>query len=494
MATFTQIPSNWRVPGGYIEVDGSQATSGATAEIPRAIGILGQKLNDGDAAANTPVRVFSDAEIETKAGRGSMLAKMAKLARRITPETPLFLLPLDDDSNGVQAVYHVTLPASTATESRIARAYIDYHWLGVQKQGVIEFTIDNGDDQDDVIAAFVAAVSADEDLLFAAAVDGSNANVAVLTCRHKGGVGNDLTIKFNLNQGERFAAGIKEPTVSRQTDGSGNPDVSTVLDNLGELWLTDLVAPYRDSSNLTALETFARESWDALVQKEVHLFSAVSGTVGDMTTFGLTRNSEFLSVVGIGKSPSSAYLAAVSLACVDVSEPHPARSLEGLPLEGIVAAATEDQLSDADRNSMLHSGVSSTTVVAGTLRIQKTITTYRVNSVGSPDEAFLDRQTLKTLMAINYASRVHFRTKYPRYLLGESGRNYDPGVPVMTAELATAEWMQLADQFERRGWIETADKFVKEVTRPGANTLDSVIQPDLMNRFEQLRVLNLFKR
>lgn len=106
MADFNEISDSTRVPGIYIEIDGSQA--GLGSDIPRIL-LVGQKLATGTAPAGEIVRISSVEDAVKKAGDGSMLAQMAATYRKGETAFVLYMLPYSDNPAGVKATGTITV-------------------------------------------------------------------------------------------------------------------------------------------------------------------------------------------------------------------------------------------------------------------------------------------------------------------------------------------------------------------------------------------------
>ena len=104
---FNQVPAALRVPGAYIEIDGSMAGLNSGAQ-PNML-LVGQKLAAGSAVANTIVLANGLADVVAKAGAGSMLAQMAARFYAINPAMMLYLLPMADNGAGAAATATLTV-------------------------------------------------------------------------------------------------------------------------------------------------------------------------------------------------------------------------------------------------------------------------------------------------------------------------------------------------------------------------------------------------
>ena len=77
--SFTQIPSNVRKPGVYLEENTSNALSGLAATSDKIV-IIAQKTASGIVASKTPTLIFDDATAALDFGQGSIAHLSAKAA------------------------------------------------------------------------------------------------------------------------------------------------------------------------------------------------------------------------------------------------------------------------------------------------------------------------------------------------------------------------------------------------------------------------------
>lgn len=195
--TFADIPTNLRLPGAYFSVDPSQAST-AAPQIPRKVLILGQRLSAGTVAANVPYRCNSDDEAALNSGYGSMVHRMAIRARDAAPLSDIWIIGLDDDPNGVVAGRPLSV-LGTATAPGVLYLYIAGQRLTI--------AVAKGDSAATLGPVIAAAINARTSLPVIASWSSSDGVVNV-NCRWAGVTGNDIDIRCNYYQGERYAAGL----------------------------------------------------------------------------------------------------------------------------------------------------------------------------------------------------------------------------------------------------------------------------------------------
>jgi phage tail sheath gpL-like len=112
---------------------------------------------------------------------------------------------------------------------------------------------------------------------------------------------------------------------------------------------------------------------------------------------------------------------------------------------------------------------------------------YQTNSLGADDIAYLDANTLFTIMYLRYDFRTQILSRYPRAKLANDGVQIGPGQQVMTPKLGKSEAINIFRGWETLGLVEGIDTFkrdlicVRSTTDP--NRLEWILPPDLVNQF-----------
>ena len=221
-------------------------------------------------------------------------------------------------------------------------------------------------------------------------------------------------------------------------------------------------------------------------------YTGFRGTTGAATTYGNARNSPYSSVMGMSTSPSSTpqWAAAIAGAVAQSVAADPAQPLQDVELVGILPAAIADRFSHAERDTVLSDGIATHRVNgAGSVVLERMVTTYQTAPGGSPDAAYRDSEVLFTLSFMRASFRNHFQRKFSRYKLARNGTKFAAGQRVITPSIARSEATTLFRQWEELGLVEDATAFKNglEVERSltDPNRLDFLLTPDVIN---QLRV------
>lgn len=476
--SFNKIPVGILVPGVYVEIDNSKASSGLSL-FPTKILVVGQMLATGTGTALTPTLVTSGDQARQLFGKGSMLAQMLAALIKANDYSETWAIGLEDKAAGVAATGTLTFSGAVSAAGTLSLM------IGGRR---VEVAVASADTPATIATAVVSAITAATDLPVTAAAE---AAVVTLTARHKGEAGNGIDVRHSYYTGETLPAGLAV-AVTAMTGGTGNPDIQAALDVFGDEWFTDIVLPFTDAANLMAVETKLADNFGPLKMADGHAWAAASGTVATLSTLGSARNSPHLSIIGAKGSPSlpwewAAVLAGVGAYYLTID---PARPLQTLTLPGLLPPAIADRFTLQERNILLGKGIASFRVDAGgTIVIERVVTTYKTNAFGAADPSYLDVETLKTLAYLRFDLRNLVALKFPRHKLADDGTAFSRGQAVVTPNTIRAELIARFRQWEDAGLAENIDQFkadlIVERDANDPNRINALVPPDLVN---QLRV------
>lgn len=476
--SFDQVPNTVLVPGQYLEIANTGAARGLFG-MPSRILVIGQSY------ASAPVAVVLVADVavaEGLFGRGSMLHRMFIALKAANPLAETWALPLADAGSGVAATGSLTF-SGTITGAGTLSAY-----LGGRR---VRAAVGAGDAPATVAAALVAATSADTLLPVSTAVNGGNPATVDLIARHKGENGNSIDVRLNDDPGEATPPGLS-CSITAMAGGTGNPDVGDAIAAMGDAWWTDIVCPYNDGANLSALEDEAVVRNGPLVMKDFAIYGAVRGTFAQLTTWAASRNSEHTFVLGADAPPAPVEEWAASYAGIAAYHTHidPARPLQTLALPRIRPPSIADRFTWAERNVLLGTGIGTFTVDDGGLvRIERAVSTYVTNPYGVADPSWRDLETKKTIAWIRYQRRARVASKFPRHKLASDGTRAGAGQALVTPKIIRADGIAQFRQWEENGIVENVDGWIDGylVERDAAdpNRVNELLPADIVN---QLRV------
>ncbi|MDH4229962.1 MAG: phage tail sheath subtilisin-like domain-containing protein [Nitrospirota bacterium] len=476
--SFNGIPVSTRVPGVYAEFDASRAARGLAPEQQRIL-VLGQRLTTGSVAAGVPTMVNSAAEAEAYFGRGSMLARMFAALKGANRYTESWAIALDDNGAGVAATGTLTVTATTPKAGTIA-LYV----------GGVRLTIGvaTTDTATTIATAIAAAITAETSLPVTAT---STLGVVTVTARHKGELGNDIDLRVNYQQGEQLPSGVTV-VVAAMASGVTNPTLTAAIAAMGEVQYHYIISPYTDATSLTAAEAELLDRFGPLRANSGVLYTAKKGIVSALSAFGSGRNSHLVSCIDAGNAPQTTEIwAAVygGVAAFNLAT-DPARPLRTLTLTGLMAPAESARRTWNERNTLLFDGISTTTVVVGTVQIERSITMYQINAAAAPDTSYLDVTTPHTLFAVRYQFRTRMGLRFPRHKLASDGVPASPGQAIATPASIRAEIVALFYELEAAGLIEGMDQFksnlIVERNAGDPNRVDVLMAPDLVNGLQVL--------
>jgi len=488
--SFNNMPANQRVPLFYAEVDNSQA--GYFSQNLRTL-IIGQKLAAGIGTPNVPTLVSKTDQAKTLAGVGSIAAKMHEIYRANDATGEVWMLLLDDLGAGVASVNTITV-TGPSTEAGTLALYI-----GAQKT---QITVLSGDTATVVAAAIAAAITADSTLPVTAS---AAAGVVTCTAKHKGLISSDIKLQVNfrgLAGGEKTPAGLTV-AFAQTVAGTGVSVLTTALAALGDEQYDFIIHPYTDSTSLDAFKTLMNDTtgrWAYNRQIYGHVYSAKSDTFSNLQALGVARNDQHATVAGFEvavPNPVWEYVAAYGARNAVFIAADPARPTQTGELVGILPAPSQNRFIGTERGTLLNSGIATSYVGAGAVRIERAITTYQKNAFNQTDPSYLDSETMHTLSYVLRRLRYIVTQKYPRHKLANDGTRFGAGQAIVTPSVVRGEIMGEYAALEELGIVENRKAFaanlIVERNATDPNRLDVLYPPDLVNQLRIFAVLAQFR-
>jgi phage tail sheath gpL-like len=480
--TFLSIPTDWRVPGAWLEIDHTHAVRGLPG-MPRRILLLGQRLASGSVAEGVLTRVTRKEDGVNYFGRGSMLAQMIPAALKVNPASEMWALALDDNAAGQAAAGAVTFGGSP-TAAGTLNAYIG----GTRVQTGISV----GQTPAAIATAFAAAINAALDLAVTAAVDGVDPAKVNLTARHKGEEGNGIDVRVNYYVDETTPAGLTA-TVTAMSGGTANPDVLEAIAAMSSGAYYTIIMPWTDAANVTALESELQSRWGGLDMRTGHLFGCRPGTYSQLATYGSARNSPHSSLFGLKRCPSLPWVNAAQWgAAIEFSGANdPAVPFKTIPLPDVMAPAEADRFTDTERNLLLHDGISTVTFdQAGRCLIEQVVTTYQTNAAGLEDVSLLKLNTKWTVDYMRYAFRFAVVRDYPAHKLAGDDvlGQIAAGQNIATPKLIRNTLIATAGKLAEVGLLEDLEQFKRDLlvvrSETDKNRVNAIIPPNTVNQFD----------
>ncbi|RRC18842.1 phage tail protein, partial [Escherichia coli] len=214
---------------------------------------------------------------------------------------------------------------------------------------------------------------------------------------------------------------------------------------------------------------------------------------GTVQTFTSARNSWHTSIMPVYNAPQPTYLWAAAVGAQTAQHfqapPELSRPLQTVELIGILPPKSiGDQWSTLQRQSFYFSGASGYRVQDGAVQIDRLITTYQRNAWGSPDQSWLN---VNTIAQLTYGLRyimAYMTQTYPRAALVDKNPNNLQGFA--TADDLKNAFIHAYKLLEDDGVFENSDLFAQllivERNADNPDRVDTFLPLDHVN---QLRVL-----
>lgn len=473
--SFNQIPSDLRVPGNYLEVDPSLAERGVGTFPLRAL-IIGQKTSAGSLAAATIRRITSKEQASAYAGPGSIGSRMAAAWFAGNRSTELDLVLLSDAGGATPNVRSISFGGVPAAGG--LAVYVGGDRYFIDTSGALTATA----------AALVSAINANPESCMTAAANPGLLTQVLLTAKNGGEVGNTIDVRVAHLAGETVPTGLTV-TIATVAAGTANPALTSVLAAIAGVQYDIIAHPFLDSTNLGLLETDLAGRAYAIAAIPGHAFTGAVGSQGVLAAIGNARNSENSTIVGFEPYPGVPCERAAQVAglCAFYGGIDPARPYQTLALTGF-APLVEDRFTIEERNLLLKDGIATTvTDRAGTVRIERLITTYQTNGAGAPSVAYLDVQTKLCLSFYRKSLVAWIALRFPRHKLADDDLKNPPapGSAIVTPKIFKAEIAAHYRGLLELGIVEKEDEFLANTTVERApsdvNRLDCVVAPNFVN-------------
>jgi phage tail sheath gpL-like len=510
--SFNSIPANWKMPLYWVEVDPSMA--GYPRSRLTSL-IIGTMLPTGTAVPNVPIPVPSQADARQLFGFGSMLDNMVEAFTKNNFAQELWVVPVPEAAAGVkaQASMTVTTPATVAgtLPIYIAGRRVQVFVAAGETVGVTGGKI-------------VAAINKDPSMPVVATNPSTDSPAITLSCKWKGVEGNDIDVRLaygGLLASEQVPLGLGITFVPALTGGAlgvklaggtGSPDITQALVNLGDEVYEYVATGFTDSTSLSLLEHeygFGDDGrWGWLRQLYGHVFGAVRGKgatdqwgYSELIQYGPQNNSGVLSLMAVETgSPTpvwnwaAAYAAKAARALLN----DPARPLQTLELETCLPAPKHQRFDKAQCNNLAGVGIATQSVNANNIpAIMRESTTYQKNLYGQGDDAYELVPTLATLAALFRSQRHAITSKYPRHKLADDGTRFGAGQAIVTPKIIKAELVAQYRFDEFLGRVENAVAFkqnlIVERDPNDPNRVNVLYPPDLINQLRIFAVLAQFR-
>lgn len=258
------------------------------ANAPQRILLVGQKTSSGSAGDGAWVRDIGNANEEIALfGRDSMLAEMVRTVKRYAPFVALDAIALADHGSGVARVAVIDI-SGTAT----AQGSLTFR-VGSDRRS-FTISVPSGTSAATVLSAAAAAINADPEVPFTVTVVSSE---LTFTAVNDGTVANGLGIEVS---GSVAGITVGAVTISggNAVTGAQDPDLSNILDAIGETRYQAIVWPYSAATEEVTELLDARWNANGPVADGV-AFTAAVDTYANIVTLLATADKNSLALVTI---------------------------------------------------------------------------------------------------------------------------------------------------------------------------------------------------
>lgn len=317
----------------------------------------------------------------------------------------------------------------------------------------------------------------------------SSSGTVTLVAKNAGLHANEIDLRINYRSAsEETPAGLSI-AITAMSGGTTNPTLTSGIAALGDLQFHIVAHPYTDATSLTAIENELSSRFGPMRMIDGLAITAKSASYSTVASLGEGRNSPHSCILRTNDSPTTPaeYAASVAGVVARYGADDPARPFQTLPLTHVLAPAETDRDTLTERNLLLFDGIATTTVGPGdVVQIERLITTYQQNASGVDDTAYLDANTLLTLMYLRFSWRARVSSRFPRHKLANDGTRVPSGQAIVTPKIMKAEAVAWFEQMIDLGLVEDLAQFKKDMiverNASNANRIDLTLPANLINQ------------
>lgn len=442
----TSIPNGLRVPGAYNEIVFKSLTDGLVA-LPQRVVIVAEKTSAGSATVETPVRVDSDSDADTKFGKGSLAAVLCRMARvqaryqRSEPE--IYCCPVAEPV-GAKATKTLTVTAASQQAGNIE--------IIVGRHRVIV-----GVTTADTANTIAAAIKSELDKLVEVAPFTATVATNVVTCTFttNGVNGNDMSyVVVSTPSGVSVA-------VATGVAGSGAATIATALGALYDRLYDAVVLANHTTVDAAALLSDANVAWAPGTENYRWYFLGEKGSIGTAQTLQAALNDYRALVISCEGSYALPGELAVAAAVAAFGKEKPNASLNGeeldLPAPPAALAYTGGQTGELE--TLLANGITPLKPsTRGRTEIVRLVTSV-VTVGGVPHEGTRDLAYSRTAAALARQVTIGYG--------GFKQENMSAAFLQDVRDMIVAKHRAA----ETAGWIREVDSFLEEIKVEESTTL-----------------------
>lgn len=498
--TFEQIPSTLKNPLFFVEIGDPKGTGQAV----QTTVIIGQRITGkGTGTNDVPVQIFSDDDAAGIAGVGSVAHRVAQhYFASDKSALKVILVPVADPGGSAKAAKTLTFSFSSGV-ALTTSGPLNFLVAGQVKTVNLTAGMSLTQIGDAVTLAFgtdeAAAAALGSDLPVTCT---NTAGACAFTARNAGPLGNDIRIILNYlgAAGGQALPGnlLVDDSDAYLSGGTGVPDLTAALLALAPYSMFTLVDPlYSADELLEKKNEFAdRWAWD-VSSFGGHWTGVCKETLGDLVGSAKIdddlKNDWHGHVAAAPRVPWDGVSLAGAYAgvCTQSLRNDPSLPCQGLPMSSLYPVRENDRLTIPELEILTAAGFATLAYDAsGVPVISLERSTMLTNSLGAPVTGGEAAQVAYTTQYLVEQMRTFCQTEYARCKLVDDGAQVAEGVAAVTPLIVKGDLGNLAVDWEKAGYIESAAQFkaglIVERNTLNRNRLDIFASPDLAN---QLRVM-----
>jgi phage tail sheath gpL-like len=346
-------------------------------------------------AQSTPTQVFSDDEVATQCGSGSILHLMAMAALRVCKSMQLFFCSLDD-ANGTTPTGTVTI-TGTATKAGFVRV-----WFGDQ---YVEATYATSATPTVIALAIHNAIGANYKLPVSSSVA---AGVVTIIGKHRGTILH--AVKTECDSASTPDAGVSVAVV-QLASGATDPTWQTALDTIASERYNIIVPCYSDSTNLLNLKTHLTTVSNYREKKAgIGVVGFIQSNISTAAALGVTLNFWRLALCHLKADRSPEFCIGAAAAAGKALLPDPSVPVKDVDLPGIALPAIASRTIASEQETLLANGITPLEVSPETGYVSIT----RMVSTAYSESAILDIHKVCTLDYFRDAVVSRVKQRFPR--------------------------------------------------------------------------------
>lgn len=456
----TGISSSYKRPTFVAKIIYAAGASGAGSQRLKVL-LVGMKTSAGSMTVDSDVvRVTNDDDVDSLAGVGSQLARMAYKALKVD-SADVWIAAVTEPSGGTAATATIT-PTGTQTSAGTLR----FRLAGI----TVLVDVGAADTIATICTNIAAAFNAKVKLPVTA---GASATVVTLTCRNKGTQGKDWILYRDAGNVAETVAGLSVALagsanvntngvrLGASSSGTGTEDATAILTKLTTTRYARIAVGHNDSTNAALWEAQVNTNGGALQLLEEQFIIGHNGAYAAAQTLATVTMNAFLgSLIWIRNCEShpSEFAAWFAAKRSVVEQAAPVPDYDNLLMDVIAPQAFDaDIATPTEQDTALNNGVTPCATVGAEMRMVRAITSYCLNG-STQDERCLDigDPTMAQYAALDLKDL--YDTEY-RPANPYVGPNPDPneesppqgvGYPNLWNSLAAAR----AETWYKNGWLQ----------------------------------------